>query len=294
MVGGAVKSLLQVRGHRVVAPKRDDMDLMDFRETWEGMHVYEPEAVVHCAGLVGGVKANIENPATFAYANSQMGLNVLEACRQNEVKTVINIGSACSYPDSAVGSQGLWEGGLWDGRPNETHEAYGLSKRVVVAWCGAYRKQYGLDARTLILANCYGPGCDFGENSHVIPSMIRKFVEAKDKVVLWGTGRPRRQFLHVEDAAEAVSYFLEKPESNHVLNIGSDEVITIKELACRIQEAVGFKGKVEWDDSKPDGQFMRFLRFKEAQDLGWSPRKSFGAGIRELVSLYKGSLAVAA
>lgn len=223
---------------------------------------YGQEIVIHCAGNVGGIGKNAERPAELFYDNLMMGVNIIEACAHQNVEKLVMIGTVCSYPSEA--HPPFYEDDLWDGYPEPTNAPYGIAKRALLTMCQAYRQQYGLNSIFLMPANLYGPGDHFDpRTSHVIPAMIRKFTEAVKRgersVTLWGDGKPTREFLYVDDAAEAIVLAAEKYDGAEPVNIGTGRDISIECLARLIAEYTGFDGVILWDTSKPNGQMRRCL-----------------------------------
>jgi GDP-L-fucose synthase len=220
--------------------------------------------------VVGGIGANRVHPGQFLYENAIMGLELLDACRVAGVEKTVVAGTICAYPKHTPVP--FREEHLWDGYPEETNAPYGLAKKLLLAQCQAYRAEYGVNAVYLLPVNLYGPGDNFDlETSHVIPAMIRRFVEASDvgapQVELWGDGSPTREFLYVEDAAHAFRLALERYDASEPINVGSGEEISIKDLAALVAEATGYQGEVVWDTTKPNGQPRRCLDTNRARQL---------------------------
>jgi len=253
----------------------------------------EPDALVHLAAVVGGIGANRAEPGRFFYENALMGIEMLEACRPR-VSKVLLAGTVCAYPKHAAIP--FREEGLWDGYPEETNAPYGLAKKMLLVQSQAYREQYGLNSIYLLPVNLYGPGDNFDLSSgHVIPSMIRRFHEARDggldSVVLWGDGSPTREFLHVRDAARAFRLALERYDEPEPVNIGSGQEIAICELAQNVADIVGYSGTIEWDATKPNGQPFRKLDVSKARRaFGFEAAIGFAAGLAETVSWYETQL----
>lgn len=263
----------------------------DLRNSKEAERITQGiDVVIHLAADCGGIEYNRKNPASLFYNNMIMLLNILEACRKNAVKKVVLIGSVCGYPKSIYIP--FREESLWNGYPEETNAPYGLVKRDTLMLAQSYRKQYGISAIYLIFANLYGEHDHFdGEKSHVIPAMIKRFVEAKEdrkkNIVLWGTGRPTREFLYVEDAAEAIISAIKLYDGSMPINIGTGLEITIRKLAGIIKELVGYEGEIIWDDSKPDGQLNRCLDITRAKEyLDFEAKIPLEEGLKKTVSWY--------
>jgi GDP-L-fucose synthase len=249
-----------------------------------------PDVVIHLAARVGGIGANRENPARFFYENAIMGIELIEQAHRHGVQKFVQVGTVCAYPKFA--RVPFSEDALWDGYPEETNAPYGLAKKALLVQAQAYRAQYGFDAIYLIPTNLYGPGDNFDPgSSHVIPALIRKCVEARQQglpeVSVWGTGRPTREFLHVDDAARAIVLATERYNRPDPVNVGSAEEISIRELVDRIVAETGYQGRVVWDASKPDGQPRRKLNVERARrEFGFSAVIPFAEGLRRTVEWY--------
>lgn len=254
-----------------------------------------PDVIVHLAARVGGIGANMANPGSFFYDNLMMGAQLMEAARLRNVAKFVAVGTICAYPKFTPVP--FREEELWQGYPEETNAPYGLAKKMLLVQAQAYREQYGMNAIYLLPVNIYGPGDHFDlEKSHVIPAMIRKFVEARrsgaPEVILWGTGRPTREFLYVADAAEAIALATERYNDADPVNIGSGEEISIRELAEVIGKAVGYQGAIRWDESRPDGQPRRALDTSRARErFGFVASTPFEIGLRQTIHWYEGVLA---
>lgn len=254
----------------------------------------KPTVVIHCAGLCGGIEANRTRPGEFLYENAVMGLHVMEGARRvGTVKKFVNIGTVCSYP--LIAEPPLKEAHLFDGPPEPTNAAYGYAKRILAAQSIAYRQQYGFPAIYLILANLYGPGDRYDETkSHVIPALIHRYLAAvkaaKDRVTIWGSGMAAREFLYVQDAAEAILMATELYDDSNPINIGSGEMITISNLAYKIAEIVDFSGDTMFDTTKPEGQRYRQLDLNNCRfKLGFFAKKTLNEGLKETVKWFKNS-----
>lgn len=287
-LGRVVCRALEERGCRLIfAPTKGMVNLTDFEATLVEMDGVRPHIVFHLAGEVGGIGANQAQPGRFFYANMAMGLNVIEAARQVGVKKFVQVGTACSYPQNIPLPFQEWH--LWCGYPEATNAPYGIAKRALATMLQAYREEYDFDGVYVILANLYGPGDNFDpETSHVIPALIRKFDEAKRKghdiVTCWGTGQVTREFLYVDDAAEALLLAAETLSHSRPVNIGSGHEISIGRLAEKIRDLVEFEGGFAWDTSRPDGQSRRRLNCERAIDqLGWSPRVNLDTGLTRTI-----------
>jgi GDP-L-fucose synthase len=250
----------------------------------------KPNVVIHLAGMVGGIGANQANPGKFFYDNLMMGVQLMEQGRLFEIEKFVAIGTICAYPKFTPVP--FKEENLWDGYPEETNAPYGLAKKILLVQAQAYREQYGLNAIYLLPVNLYGPGDNFDPaSSHVIPAQIKKFVDAVERkapeVIIWGTGNPTREFLYVEDAAEAVVLAAQKYNKSDPVNIGSAFEISIKDLANLIARLTGFKGRITFDTSKPDGQPKRRLDTSKATaEFGFTAKTGFEDGLRTTIEWY--------
>jgi GDP-L-fucose synthase len=294
-LGRHVAADMQSAGATVHALGTADYDLRKRPAIDAMLRDLQPDAVVHLAAVVGGIGANRAEPGRFLYENALMGIELLEACREAATSKVIVAGTVCAYPKFTP--LPFAEDTLWDGYPEETNAPYGVAKRLLLVQGQAYREQYGMNVVHLLPVNLYGPHDSFDlEQSHVIPGMIRKFVEARDRgeasVVLWGDGSPTREFLHVFDAARAFRLALERYDGSEPINIGSGREISIADLATTVATAVGFTGDIVWDATKPNGQPRRCLDTTRARDLlGFEASVDFADGIRETVDWYQTSMA---
>jgi GDP-L-fucose synthase len=291
-VGRRVCARLEERGAaEVFVPRRRDYDLTDPGAAQRAYEAARPDTVIHLAAEVGGIGANRANPGRYFYANMAMGLHVVEEARRAGVEKFVQVGTVCAYPKYAPVP--FREETLWDGYPEETNAPYGLAKRSLLTMLQAYRRQYGLNGIYLMPVNLYGPGDDFDlESSHVIPALIRKFEEARASgaptVQCWGTGSASREFLHVDDCAEAIVLATERYDGPDPVNIGAAHEITIRELAELIGRLTGFEGGIEWDSSKPDGQPRRRLDTSRARDLfGFEVGIELAAGLRGTIEWFR-------
>ena len=290
-LGSFVVEALHARGCREISvPRSRDYDL---RESDDIARLYDrtrPQVVVHLAAVVGGIGANRANPGRFFYDNAIMGLQLMEYARRLGVEKFIAVGTVCAYPK--VTPVPFKEEDLWNGYPEDTNAPYGLAKKMLLVQAQAYRAQYGFNAIHLLPVNLYGPRDNFDlESSHVIPAMIRKFLAAKERgapsVVLWGDGSPTREFLHVEDAAEAIALATERYDGSEPVNLGSGEEISIRELAELIAAEVGFRGEIVWDTTQPNGQPRRRLDVSRAERLfGFRAKHPFRDGVRQTVDWF--------
>jgi GDP-L-fucose synthase len=250
----------------------------------------KPDLVIHAAGRVGGIGANREHPAEFFYDNLMMGVQLLHESWKAGVQKFVAIGTVCAYPKFAPIP--FREDDLWTGYPEETNAPYGLAKKMLLVQSQAYRQQYGFNSIFLLPVNLYGPGDNFDPASaHVIPDLIRKFVDAKargqDRIVAWGDGSPTREFLYVDDAAEAVLLAAQRYNSPEPVNIGSSFEISIRELTETIARMVGFGGRIVWDKTKPNGQPRRKLDISRAErEFGFRATTPFEEGLRKTIDWY--------
>ena len=267
-----------------------DYDLTRQTEVARLYQDQRPDVVIHLAARVGGIGANRTNPGRFFYENAIMGIEMMEQARRHGVEKFVQLGTVCAYPKFA--SAPFTEDAIWNGYPEETNAPYGIAKKVLLVQAQAYRAQYGLDAIFLIPTNLYGPGDNFDlDSSHVIPALIRKCVEAREQhnptVTVWGTGRPTREFLYVDDAARAIVLATERYDGAEPVNVGSGEEISIRELVDRIVVETGYQGRVAWDGSKPDGQPRRKLDVQRARKaFGFEASVPFADGLRRTVDWY--------
>lgn len=272
-------------------PRSDKYDLRERRDVRRAFDDSNPDVVIHLAATVGGIGANRENPGRYFYDNALMGIELVEAARQFDVDKLTIIGTICSYPKHTPVPFG--EEDLFNGYPEETNAPYGIAKRALLTQSKAYRKQYDFNSIYLMPVNLYGPRDDFDlETSHVIPAIIRKCVEARergdDSITAWGTGEPTREFLFVKDAAKGILDGTERFDQSCPVNLGSGMEISIHELVNLIADLSGFEGEIHWDTSKPDGQPRRRLDTSRARkEFGWEASTDFETGIEETIEWYE-------
>jgi GDP-L-fucose synthase len=292
-LGGAVRAPLTALGAdtRVVRSAEHDLrDPVATRAALDGA-----EIVIHLAARVGGIGFNRRNPAPLVYDNLMMAGNVFEQSRLAGVTKLVSACTVCAYPKFTPVP--FSEDDLWNGYPEESNAPYGLAKKMMLVLSDAYRRQYGFDSCAPIVANLYGPNDNFDlEDSHVIAAMIRKFVEAvdegRDEVVLWGTGKPSREFLYVHDAARALLLAAERLENSEPVNVGTGQETRIADLAAMIQEITGYDGEVVWDTSRPDGQPTRYLDVTRARELmGFEAEVPLAEGLRRTVDSFRAQVA---
>ena len=283
LVGSAICRRLQKEGTAVVTASRDQVDLMSRSAVDAFLAGNEIEQVYLAAAKVGGIYANDAYPAEFIYDNLTIQTNVIDAAWRAGVKKLLFLGSSCIYPKQAP--QPMTEDCLLTGPLEPTNEWYAIAKIAGIKMCQAYRKQYGFDAISAMPTNLYGPGDNFDlKTSHVLPALIRKFHEAKaagaNSVTVWGTGTPRREFLHVDDLADACVFLMRNYSASEIVNVGWGEDISILELAELVKNVVGYEGDIELDTSKPDGTPRKLLDTSRLSSLGWKPSIGLEEGIR--------------
>ena len=289
-LGTHIVARLEAQGYAVFVPRRATDDLTVPATVERLFEQVKPDIVYHLAAEVGGIGANRANPGRYWYANLTMGTHVLEQSRVHEVEKLVIAGTICSYPKHTPVP--FEEKELWNGYPEETNAPYGVAKKALLVGAQAYREQYGLNAVYLLPVNLYGPRDNFDlETSHVIPALIRKMLEAKQAdeptVTLWGDGSPTREFLYVDDCAEALVLAGERYNGVDPVNLGTGVEIAIKELAELLAEHTGFEGEIIWDTSKPNGQPRRQLDTSRATDyFGFTASTSFSDGLRQTVEWY--------
>jgi GDP-L-fucose synthase len=295
-LGSHVRDALLARGaSAVVSPRAAEVDLTDAVATRALFERERPDLVMHLAAKVGGIGANLMHPGTFFRENMAMGLNVLEEARRVGTKKVVVAGTICAYPKFAPIP--FREDDLWNGYPEETNAPYGVAKKALLVMAQAYRKEFGCNFVMLFPVNLYGPRDNFDlESSHVIPAMIRKFVEAKQRganeVVLWGDGTPTREFLYVDDAASGLLAAAERYDDPDPVNLGAGFEISMRDLAQKIATLVGYDRDLKWDVTRPNGQPRRMLDVTRAKErFGFSARVSFDEGLAKTVAWYEANRA---
>ena len=283
LVGSAIVRRLEAEGFgNIITRTSAELDLREQGAVREFFEAEKPEYVILAAAKVGGILANDSYPAEFIYDNLMMEANVIDAAWRNGVKKLLALGSTCIYPKMAP--QPLKEEYLLTGPLEPTNEWYAVAKIAGIKLCQAYRRQYGADFISAMPTNLYGPGDNFDlEKSHVMPAMIRKFHEAKVRgdrtVTLWGTGKPLREFLHVDDMADACVFLMKNYSGEEIVNIGVGEDLSIRELAEKVRRVVGFEGEIVWDASKPDGTPRKLVDVSRINKLGWKASIALDEGI---------------
>jgi GDP-L-fucose synthase len=275
----------------VIVPRNREFDLREQAAITTLFEQARPDLVIHLAAVVGGIGANRRHPGQFFYDKAIMGLQLIEQARRFRIDKVVVVGTVCAYPK--LTPMPFREADLWNGYPEETNAPYGLAKKMLLVQAQAYRQEYGLNAIYLVPVNLYGPGDNFDpETSHVIPALIRKCLEAvegdQQEIVAWGTGQASREFLYVEDAAQAIVLAAEQYDDPEPVNVGSGLELSIKELVELIAELTGFQGRLVWDPTKPDGQPRRSLETTRAeQAFGFRAQTDFREGQQRTIAWYR-------
>ncbi|MGW6564079.1 GDP-L-fucose synthase family protein [Streptomyces sp. NPDC054975] len=282
LVGSAIARRLTADGHEVITRTRTELDLRDAERTAAFLAATRPDAVVLAAAKVGGIMANSTYPVQFLEENLRIQLSVVAGAHAAGVRRLLFLGSSCIYPRLAP--QPITEDALLTGPLEPTNEAYALAKIAGIVQIQAYRKQYGAQYVSAMPTNLYGPGDNFDlESSHVLPALIRRFHEAREEgreeITLWGSGTPRREFLHVDDLAAACAVLLRGYDGDEPVNIGCGEDLTIRELAEAVADVTGYQGRISWDTSKPDGTPRKLLDVSRLTGLGWKPAVALPDGI---------------
>lgn len=301
-LGSFVVRKLKSRGCKnIFIPRSQDYDLVQMECVRRVYADAKPDIVIHLAAKVGGIGANMKNPGKFFYDNLMMGVQMMEIGRQAGIEKFVAIGTICCYPKFTPVS--FKEENLWDGYPEETNASYGLAKKMLLVQSQAYRQQYGFNSIFLLPVNLYGPGDNFDpKTSHVIPALIKKCIDAQNArlrearrrsnlvpvITVWGTGKPTREFIYVEDAAEGIVLATEKYSKSEPINLGAGFEISIKDLVKLITKLIGFKGKITWDKTKPDGQPRRCLDISKAeQEFGFVAKTSLENGLKKTIAYYE-------
>jgi GDP-L-fucose synthase len=285
-----VERLAREGAREIATPRRKEYNLTRAEAVERLFQECRPQVVIHAAATVGGIGANRGNPGLFFYENAIMGIQVVEACRRYGVEKTVVLGTICAYPKFTPVP--FREEDLWVGYPEETNAPYGIAKKALLVQCQAYREQYGMNAVFLLPVNLYGPRDNFDpQSSHVIPALIRKCMEAvgqgAGEIVLWGDGSPTREFLYVEDAAEGIVLATQRYDGAAPVNLGSGVEISIGELARKIAELTGFKGRIVWDTSQPNGQPRRCLDVSRAErEMGFRASTGLEEGLRATIAWY--------
>jgi GDP-L-fucose synthase len=285
LVGSAIIRNLQSKGYgNIITRTRQELDLMQTEAVNQFYNQEKPKVVIDAAAKVGGIHANSAYPAEFIYDNLTIQNNLINGAYQADVKKFVFLGSSCIYPKMA--QQPLKEEYLLTGALEPTNEWYAIAKIAGIKMCQAYRKQYGFDAISIMPTNLYGPGDNFDlQNSHVLPALIRKFHEAKinneQKVTVWGTGSPKREFLYVDDMADASVFLMENYSDEQIVNVGTGIDVTVKKLAELVKKVVGFSGELVFDTTKPDGTPRKLMDVGFLNKLGWKAETELENGIQQ-------------
>ena len=290
-LGSVVVEMLKEKNCNYISViDHNDYDLTNIIDIRRMYKKEKPDIVIHLAAVVGGIGANRMNPGSFFYDNAMMGIQLLHEGYISSIKKFVAVGTICAYPKFTPVP--FKEENLWDGYPEETNAPYGIAKKIMLVQSKAYREQYNFNSIFLLPVNLYGPGDNFNPNSsHVIPALIKKCVDAKlqgkEKIIVWGTGKPTREFLHVKDAAKGIILATEKYNSSAPVNLGAGFEISIMDLLTKIVNLTGFKGEVFWDGSKPDGQPRRMLNTNKARKkFGFEAETTFDDGLKETIESF--------
>jgi GDP-L-fucose synthase len=295
LVGSAISRAIDSEGrHTWIGRTRSDLNLLDKRKVFHFFDEHQFDAVILAAAKVGGIRANMNFPVEFLSENLEIQLNVMEAAHKSNVKKFLFLGSSCIYPKFAT--QPIKESELLTGILEKTNEPYAIAKIAGIKLVESYRKEFGHSWISAMPTNLYGPNDNFDlESSHVLPAMIAKFhiakTEGKKSVSLWGTGSPKREFLHVDDMARASIFLLEKYDSDQVINVGTGQDLAISELAEIVSSTVGYSGEINWDTSVPDGTPRKLLDTSRINDLGWKPTISIKKGIESTYEWFLANMA---
>ena len=293
-LGGVVCEKLKGRGvaaDRLFVPRRADYDLTEESDVVRMYDDFEADVVIHLAAEVGGIGANREHPGRFFYANAAMGMHLIEHGRRRGLGRFVQTGTVCAYPKHTPVP--FREEELWNGYPEETNAPYGVAKKALFVMLDAYRREYGMASAVVVPVNLFGPNDNFDpRTSHVIPALIRKCVEARDRgdeaITCWGTGAASREFLYVDDAAEGICRAAEAMDEPTPINLGTGREVPIRELVETIARLTGFEGRINWDTSKPDGQPRRCLDTRRAAELlGWRAKVDLEDGLRRTIEWFE-------
>ena len=293
LAGSAIARFLKLRNIEVIACNSKIVNLLQRKETFEFISAVRPDAIIDAAAKVGGIGANKSSPVEFLSQNLQIQTNLMDAAHQANVDRFVFLGSSCIYPKFA--DQPIAEASLLSGYLEETNKSYSIAKIAGIQLIDSYREEYGRNWVSVMPTNLYGPGDNFDiDSGHVLPVLINRFVSAKDNgdsvVTLWGDGLPLREFLHVDDLAEAIWCILQHYNEPGPINIGSGEEVTIARLAEDIGRISGFDGQIHWDTSKPNGTPRKLLNSTKIRALGWAPKISLENGLKRTIHEYKDSL----
>jgi GDP-L-fucose synthase len=292
LVGSALVRELKRLNQEVIGISSKDVDLLDRSKTFEYINDLRPTAIIDSAAKVGGIGGNNSYPVEFLSQNLQIQTNLMDAAHIAKIEKFVFLGSSCIYPKSCP--QPIKEEYLLTGELEETNSAYAIAKISGIELIKSYRKEYGYKWISVMPTNLYGPNDNFDlETSHVLPALIRKFIEAKQnnksEVIVWGSGKPMREFLYVDDLAKGILVCMDKYNDSEQINIGSENEISIADLALKISDAVDFSGKIVWDQEKPDGTPRKVLDTTKIKNLGWKPSITLDVGIRATIDWYLSS-----
>ena len=292
MVGRSLVAALRTLGHRenLLCPRRTELDLEDRRATVQYFEHHRPEFLIHLAARVGGIAANVADPVGFLDANVRMGCHVLEAAHRARVRKTLLLGSSCMYPRACP--QPMHESSLMTGPLEPTNEGYALAKIMTLKLGQSYQAQHGLRVVCPVPSNIYGPGDHFDlTRSHVLSALVKRFTDAvregRDTLTLWGTGAARREFIHVHDVSDAILFFMDHVTTSEILNVGPGEDVSIRELAELIAEKTGFRGRIAWDPSKPDGMPRKCMDVGAVNALGFRTKVTLAEGIDDVRREYE-------
>jgi GDP-L-fucose synthase len=290
LVGSAIVRMLKSRGYKnIILRTHSELDIVRQEAVERFIEKEKPEYVFVAAARVGGILANIENPASFIYDNLAIQNNIIHSSYRAGVEKLLYVSSSCSYP--RVCSQPMKEDSILNGKPEPTNEYYAVAKIAGMKMVEAYAKEYGVSFMSLIFPNLFGPGDNFDlHSSHVIPALIRKIYDAKmnrrPEVEIWGTGRARREFMYADDVADACLYFIDKCKGGEILNVGSGVDISIKDLAGLVKQVTGYEGSLVFDTDKPDGMPQKLLDVSRMREFGWRPEVPLEEGIQKTLNWY--------
>ncbi len=289
MLGSAILRNIDKKKYKILTVSKKKLDLINQKKVMNWCSNNKPDLVIHCAAKVGGIYANSNFPVDFLYKNTIMQLNVVNAAFENNVRNLILLGSSCSYPPN--NKRSICEDDLLSDKPEITNQWYSVAKINGIKICEAYRKQYKLNYFSIIPTNLYGPGDSFDiQSNHVIPSLIHKFhqakLENKKSLTLWGSGKPLRDFMYVNDAAKIILLLMKKNKNNSIINIGTGNEITIKNLSKKIASVVDYKGKIIFDIKKPDGAKRKLLDIKRQKDYGFTEFTNIDIGLKKTYDYY--------
>jgi GDP-L-fucose synthase len=290
MVGSSLIRRVKKKNYKIFCPKKKEVDLRKYNQIYKYLKDCRPDVIVNCAAMVGGVYSNNTKPAQFIYNNLTIQTNVIHAAYKANIKKLIFLGSSCIYPRSS--RQPIKEDYLLSGYLEKTNEPYAIAKIAGIKMCESYRKEYGCNFVSVMPTNLYGYNDNFDlTNSHVMPALIRKFFEAKEgnkkEIEIWGTGSPKREFLFVDDLADAILIIDKKYNDSTPINVGFGKDISIKEISYKMKKLFKFKGKIKFNNKFPDGTPRKLLNINKIKKLGWKPKTTLEKGILKTMNWYK-------